>query len=161
MSVYPEMNQRYALVTVGFHFTDDGDPMSFTDKFRTQHNEILVIAKEMTAELKGSADAAVLRKQLSNLAGKLNFHLAMEDQALYPRLMERKNSDTHALAQKFMAEMGGLGKVFTTYNDKWQVSAIRKDAAGFASETQAVFAALTKRIARENTELYPLADKAS
>ena len=51
--------------------------MSFTDKFRTQHNEILQIAKEMTAELKGEADPAILRKLLSNLAGKLNFHLAM------------------------------------------------------------------------------------
>ena len=135
--------------------------MSFTDKFRTQHNEILQIAKEMTAELKGEADPAILRKLLSNLAGKLNFHLAMEDQALYPRLMDRKDSDTRQLAKKFMDEMGGLGKVFTTYNDKWQVSAIRKDPAGFLSETQTVFAALTKRIARENTELYPLADKTS
>ena len=57
--------------------------------------------------------------------------------------------------------MGGLGKVFSNYNDKWQVSAIRKDTAGFASETQGVFAALTQRIKRENTELYPLADKTS
>jgi iron-sulfur cluster repair protein YtfE (RIC family) len=135
--------------------------MSFTDKFRTQHDEILVIAKEMTAQLKGQPDPAVLRKQLSNLAGKLNFHLAMEDQALYPRLMERKDSDAKALAGKFMTEMGGLGKAFTSYNEKWQVSAIRNDLAGFAKETQAVFAALTKRIARENTELYPLADSAS
>jgi iron-sulfur cluster repair protein YtfE (RIC family) len=133
--------------------------MGFTDKFRTQHNEILVIAKEMTAEIKGDADAAVLRKLLSNLAGKLNFHLAMEDQALYPRLMERQDAEAKGMARKFMDEMGGLGKVFGTYNDKWQISAIRKDPAGFAGETQAVFAALTKRIQRENTELYPLADR--
>jgi len=133
--------------------------MGFTDKFRTQHNEILVIAKEMTTELKGEADAAVLRKLLSNLAGKLNFHLAMEDQALYPRLLERKDADAKKMAKQFMTEMGGLGKVFTTYNDKWQVSAIRNDPAGFAGETAAVFAALTKRIQRENTELYPLADR--
>ena len=135
--------------------------MGFTDKFRTQHNEILVIAKEMTAEMKGDGDAAVLRKLLSNLAGKLNFHLAMEDQALYPRLLERKEADAKTMAKQFMTEMGGLGKVFTTYNDKWQVSAIRKDPAGFATETHAVFSALTKRIQRENTELYPLADRAS
>jgi iron-sulfur cluster repair protein YtfE (RIC family) len=135
--------------------------MSFTDKFKAQHHEILTIAKEMTAEMKGKSDPALLRKLLSNLAGKLNFHLAMEDQALYPRLMERKDSDAKALATKFMDEMGGLGKVFTTYNDKWQLTAIRNDPAGFQSETQAVFGALTKRIARENTELYPLADRTS
>jgi iron-sulfur cluster repair protein YtfE (RIC family) len=135
--------------------------MSFTDKFRTQHNEILAIAKEMSTRLKGDADPAALRKLLSNLAGKLNFHLAMEDQALYPRLMERKDSDAKEMATRFMTEMGGLGKAFTTYNDKWQVSAIRNDPAGFASETQTVFGALSKRIGRENAELYPLADKAS
>jgi hypothetical protein len=135
--------------------------MGFTEKFRTQHGEILAIAKDMTSELKGEGDAAVLRKLLSNLAGKLNFHLAMEDQALYPRLMERQDAEAKGLAKKFMDEMGGLGKVFGAYNDKWQISAIRKDPAGFASETQAVFAALTKRIQRENTELYPLADRTS
>jgi hypothetical protein len=85
----------------------------------------------------------------------------MEDQALYPRLMERKDSDAKEMATRFMTEMGGLGKAFTTYNDKWQVSAIRNDPAGFASETQTVFGALSKRIGRENAELYPLADKAS
>jgi iron-sulfur cluster repair protein YtfE (RIC family) len=135
--------------------------MGFTDKFRTQHNEILLVAQQMTAELKGAADAAALRKLLSNLAGKLNFHLAMEDEALYPRLMERKEADSKALANKFMTEMGGLGKVFRTYNEKWQAAAIRTDPAGFAGETHAVFAALSKRIARENNELYPLADRTS
>ena len=135
--------------------------MSFTDKFKAQHHEILMIAKEMSAEMKGKSDPSVLRKQLSNLAGKLNFHLAMEDQALYPRLMDRKDSDAKVMARKFMDEMGGLGKVFGTYNDKWQLTAIRNDLAGFQAETQAVFSALTKRIARENTELYPLADRAS
>lgn len=132
--------------------------MGFTDKFRVQHNEILQIAKEMTEHLRGQPDPAVLRKLLSNLAGKLQFHLAMEDQALYPRLQGAADPKVKAMAKQFMTEMGGLGDAFAAYNSKWQVSAIRVDPAGFISETQAVFTALTQRIARENRELYPLAD---
>lgn len=135
--------------------------MGFTDKFRSQHEEILAIAGEITELLKKKADAAVLRKQLSNLAGKLNFHLAMEDKALYPRLMQQKDSRSNAMAAKFLKEMGGLGQVFAAYNDKWQVSAIRADAAGFADETRKVFGALAHRIAREDSDLYPLADSES
>ena len=135
--------------------------MGFTDKFRVHHNEILGVAGQITDELKGKADAGALRMLLSNLAGKLNFHLALEDKALYPRLMASNDSAANALATKFMTEMGGLGQAFTTYNNKWSVSAIRADAAGFANETRAIFTALTQRIARENRELYPLADRES
>jgi len=132
--------------------------MGFTDKFRLQHNEILQVAKEMTEQLRGEPDPAALRKLLSNLAGKLSFHLAMEDQSLYPRLLGASDPKVKSTAKQFMTEMGGLGGTFTAYNGKWQASAIRADPAGFAEETRAVFAALTQRITRENRELYPLAD---
>lgn len=135
--------------------------MGFTDKFRVQHNEILQIAKEMTEQLRGQPDPAALRKLLSNLAGKLQFHLAMEDQALYPRLQGASDPKVKAMANRFMTEMGGLGGAFAAYNTRWQVSAIRADVASFAEETDAVFAALTQRIVRENRELYPLADAAA
>jgi hypothetical protein len=134
--------------------------MSFTDKFRQQHVEILGIVGELNDKLKAKEDAQVLRSVLSNLAGKLNFHLAMEDKALYPRIMT-KDAKAKAMATKFMDEMGGLGDAFAAYNSKWQTAAIRKDPAGFADETRKVFAALGKRIARENAELYPLADSAA
>ena len=135
--------------------------MGFTDKFKGQHDEILAIAGEIQEKLKGTPDAAAIRKLLSNMAGKVNFHLAMEDKALYPRLMEHKDASAKALAGKFMKEMGGLAQVFTDYNNKWQVSAIKSDPAGFSNETRKVFGALSHRISRENSELYPLADAAS
>ena len=135
--------------------------MGYTDKFRTQHDDILRVAGDITSQLKTNGDAAALRKLLSNLAGKVNFHLAMEDEALYPQLMKAGTADVKARATKFKEEMGGLGKVFTDYNNKWQTSAIRADFDGFANETRKVFGALAKRIERENKELYPLADKAA
>ena len=132
--------------------------MGFTDKFRVQHEEILALTRQISASLKSEPDAVAIRKLVSSLAGKVNFHLAMEDKALYPRLAQQKDSRAHALATKFMADMGGLADVFMAYNNKWQVSAIKSDAEGFAHETRKVFGALAHRIQRENTELYPLAD---
>lgn len=133
--------------------------MSFTDKFRVQHDEILALAGQISEQLKKKPDAEVLRKQLSTLAGKVNFHLAMEDKALYPRLQQQKGSRADTLATRFASEMGGLARVFADYNNKWQVSAIRSDLAGFSEETRKVFGALAHRISRENSELYPLADE--
>jgi iron-sulfur cluster repair protein YtfE (RIC family) len=135
--------------------------MGFTDKFRTQHDEILALARQITDMVnERDPDAAAVRKQLSVLVGKVNFHLAMEDKALYPRLMERKGTRAEQVAGKFMAEMGGLAQVFAAYAAKWQVSAIRADLPGFAGETKKVFGALTQRISRETADLYPLADAA-
>ena len=135
--------------------------MGYTDKFRAQHEDILQVARDITAKLQAKGDPAALRKLLSNLAGKVNFHLAMEDEALYPHLMSAGNAAAKARAGKFKEEMGGLGRVFNEYNAKWQASAIRADFDGFANETRKVFGALAKRIERENNELYPLADKAA
>lgn len=133
--------------------------MSFTDKFRQQHEEILALAGEIQKKLKTKADAQELRTTLSNLAGKLNFHLAMEDKALYPRVM-KIDAGAHAVAARFVTEMGGLAEQFIAFNNKWQVSAIRSDPDGFANAAHKIFSALGKRVARENAELYPLADKA-
>lgn len=135
--------------------------MGFTDNFRSQHDEILALAGEIGEMLKaGEPDTAAMRKQLSLLAGKVNFHLAMEDKALYPRLLQRRGTQAEAVAGRFMSEMGGLAEVFAGYNAKWQLSAIRADLPGFGNETRKVFGALAHRIARETTQLYPLADAA-
>lgn len=135
--------------------------MGFTDNFRSQHDEILAVAGEINEMLKRrEPDAAAVRKQLSLLAGKVNFHLAMEDRALYPRLLQRKGTRAETLAGRFMSEMGGLADAFTAYNAKWQLTAIRADLPGFTNETRKIFGALTHRISRETSELYPVADEA-
>jgi hypothetical protein len=136
--------------------------MGFTDKFRAQHDDIMALANEISqAVAVREPDVPAVRKQLSLLAGKVSFHLAMEDQALYPRLQAMKGSRTAAVATRFQSEMGGLAEVFSGYNTKWQVSAIRADLPGFTNETRKVFGALAHRISRETSDLYPLADEAA
>jgi hypothetical protein len=135
--------------------------MAYTDNFKRQHQELLGIVGEITGKLKSEpGDAKGLRMLLSALAGKLTVHLAMEDKALYPRLAQVNVDNSRSVASAFQQEMGGLAGAFAEYNQKWQQSAIQADPGGFARATQELFGALGRRIARENTELYPLADRA-
>lgn len=135
--------------------------MAYTDNFKRQHQEMLGIVGDIVGKLKSQpADAKALRTLLSALAGKLTVHLAMEDKALYPRLAQANVDNSRALANAFQQEMGGLAGIFADYNQKWQQNAIQADPGGFALATQEVFGALGRRIARENAELYPLADRA-
>ncbi len=136
--------------------------MVYTDSFRKQHEDILsadqaIIAQLNVAGIQSASDN--IRLALSQLSGKLSIHLAMEDKSLYPRLLTSSDADTRRIAQEFMTEMGGLGAAFNDYNKKWTAQAIKADANGFIKETNAVFSALSQRIARENTQLYPLVDK--
>lgn len=135
--------------------------MAYTDNFRRQHQDLLGMVGEIVARMKAEPnDARGLRNLLSALAGKLTVHLAMEDNALYPRMAQVNVDNSRSVAQAFQQEMGGLAKAFADYNQKWQMNAIAADPAAFARDTHSVFAAIGRRIARENNELYPLADRA-
>lgn len=134
--------------------------MPSTDNLRKQHNDIVLVAREITTKLNTvPLDATALRSLLSRLAGQVNFHLAMEDQSLYPRLAACPDEEAKAVARKFMLEMGGLAEVFSVFSRKWQTCVIEADPLGFTAESRKVLAALGDRIQRENSVLYPLADK--
>lgn len=134
--------------------------MAYTDNLRKQHNDIVAVVREITVKLGSTRlDAPGLRSLLSRLAGQVSFHLAMEDDSLYPRLASSDNAQARTVATTFLQEMGGLAEVFTAFSRKWQVSAIEADPQGFTAESRKVLAALGDRIQRENSVLYPLADK--
>jgi hypothetical protein len=135
--------------------------MTPTQRYRDQHAEILQIANQISAYLEPGrlpAGAAEVRRLLSSLAGTLKHHLAVEDDSLYPRLRGHADPKLRAMATAFSGEMSGLKGAFQAYNQKWSERAIAANAGDFARETQGVFAALAKRIQRENTELYALVD---
>ncbi|HGY55230.1 MAG TPA: hemerythrin domain-containing protein [Caldithrix abyssi] len=137
--------------------------MAITDQYRRQHSDLLNIAHQIAAELNParlSNDATTVRSLLSTLAGKLSIHLAMEDKSLYPKLMQNSNPDVKATAKKFIDEMGGIAKAFDNYKNKWpHAMAIQKNPNDFISETKTLFNVLSKRIEKENKELYPLLER--
>lgn len=139
--------------------------MARTDNFKKHHVEILSIAKNIKTLLT-SGDAArhtaEVRQLLSQLSGKLSFHLAMEDRSLYPLLSTHADQGIKALSKKYSDEMGSLAQAFSNYQGKWSnTMIIDADLSGFIAETKTVFNALVRRIQREDTELYPIVDKLS
>jgi Hemerythrin HHE cation binding domain len=138
-------------------------PVNRTDRYRRQHAEIMQLATELGKQLDPSAlaaNASEARRILSDLSGKLIVHLAAEDTLLYPQLLTCRDQVTQKVAQQFTADMAPISKAFKDYALRWaSAGEIQSRADAFVWETRNIIDALAQRIRRENTELYPLADR--
>ncbi len=134
--------------------------MGATDRYVEQHQELLAIAGRIAGMLdpsKISRDAAPVRKELSSLIVKLKVHLTMEDNALYPALLNHPDTNVRGTAKVFQEQMGSIAKVVLGYNEKWASAAdIQASASEFIADTKSIYAALGQRIEKENNQLYPL-----
>lgn len=134
-----------------------------TANLRRQHDaaaDLVADIRAATAAYSGEVDAFALSLKLAKLVGVLRIHFAQEDRYLYPLVMAAADPQTRATAQAFVSEMGSLGAAFNDFAARWNSSsAIANAFDRFRRESDAVFNALTTRIARENSILYPLADK--
>ena len=137
--------------------------MNVTKSFRDQHDDLLKTASEIAARLnidQLSNDASEVRNLLSELLGKLNVHLSMEDKALYPKLLNHPDEEIKSMARRFIDEMGGIGDAVKAYKTKWpHALAIQKNPGDFIEQTKGIFNALTNRIEKENNELYKIVDE--
>lgn len=86
-------------------------------------------------------------------------HLKCEDWVLYPRLKASGDADLVDMAQAFVAEMGHIAGDFAVYDERWTTERVEREWADFRRETLAILAALAARIAREEGELYPAAER--
>lgn len=138
--------------------------MSKTARYREQHAEAEMLIRQIASELdptRLSTDASGVRRLLSSLAGKLAIHLKIEDECLYPMLAKHTDPKLRSLALSFQQEMGTLFPAFKEYTSRWPSPLeIQKNAQAFTRETKEIFAALRRRIERENTQLYTAVDSA-
>lgn len=137
--------------------------MSRTASYRGQHQKILDIVARLESCLAGDGsirDAALVRRELSTLVGTLTVHLAVEDEAVYPRLIGHSDQDVRDLAKRFVDEMGDLRAQLSAYTQRWPTAgAIQMDPSAFTDETRALLEALRARIVAEDDQLYPLVDR--
>ena len=131
--------------------------------FRQQHDELLDIASEISSHLTSEGlakNSGQVQKLFVRLLGKLSVHLSLEDEWLYPKLLEHSDETVRRTAERFVAEMGGIGQAVTKFKDKWIIStsAIGDDPQGFINEAKRIFTALGQRIEAENKELYRIAE---
>jgi hypothetical protein len=134
-----------------------------SDRFRRQHEELGGLALEIEDAITGPgfpANAREVRRMMARFKGKLVVHSTMENEALYPRLLEHADPDVRASAQRLFNELGGIYDAFALHHARWStVELISIDPHTFVRHTQEVFARLRLRVERENDELYPLADR--
>jgi len=132
--------------------------------YRKQHSELVEVVQAIAGKLDpaslANSGATETTALLKVLAGKLLVHLAAEDYDLYPKLIASTDRETATTAKQFQDEMGGLKGAFQAYYGKWNTpELVQADPAGFIDDTQGVFEALGTRVEKENTVLYPLADR--
>lgn len=134
-----------------------------TESYRNQHVEVRALAARIEKLLNPttiSADPAPVAAVIQNLFGKFGVHLAIEDAALYPRMVSHADAGLRSAAGNFQKEMGGLKVEFDAYRRRWPgPSAISRDPSGFVAETNKVLEVLKRRIDREESELYSLYDR--
>jgi hypothetical protein len=137
--------------------------MRITEQYRIQHAQISEMIYAIEARLdvaEVTADPTLMRRLFTQLAGKLLFHLALEDGAFYPRLLVHPEREVRQLANHCVAEGGHLRAKFEDFMRRWIHSELmRRDPETFVREAEAIFRALQHRIELEDEGLYELVDR--
>jgi hypothetical protein len=141
------------------------DDVRPTENFRRQHAELFALGAEIARQLtikNLETNAPHVRRLIAKFAGKLAMHARMENEALYPRLLAHHDVAVQERARGLLDEVRHIYGVFGKYERRWpDAQTIAGDAALFVRETMDVMRLLGKRMAREDAELYPLADSAA
>jgi len=136
-----------------------------TNRFVRQHEELSLLAKDLLKNLDTNAitkDPTIVRRALATFSGKLRVHAAMEQEALYPRLLASDDLEVRGKAEDLLAEVGDLYELFFKHLGRWNDAvAIKGDPETFCRETMQLLYRLKVRMKRENEELYPMAERAS
>ncbi|NVE95095.1 hemerythrin domain-containing protein [Altererythrobacter lutimaris] len=136
--------------------------MSQTRTFRRQHAALEKLATELSeamSRIDADPDAERCAHIIAKMTGILILHLAAEDRSLYPRMIASSDPAVSKTASEFAEEMGNLAPAYSEFEAKWRsADAICDDPQGFRQEAQAILQALSTRIHRENTVLYPIAE---
>jgi hemerythrin-like domain-containing protein len=85
-------------------------------------------------------------------------HLKKEDWLIYPRLKASSRSGLREIAARLCSELGSFEEAFGSYTRRWTSGGISKDWSGFREDTLAMMQLLHRRMALEESELYPLVD---
>ncbi len=135
--------------------------MDDLEEFRAEHREIARLMDRFGEMLAGDEPPEALaflhfRREFGH---SLNQHLKREDWLLYPRLQASSCPEVREVAQRLASEMGAFEAAFGLYARRWTSARICEDWGGYRQESTAMIRRLRSRIATEERELYPLADR--
>lgn len=130
-----------------------------TKIYRQQHGEMRRMVQELSRYLV-PIDPEACRSSLAKLAGILKIHLAMEDNALYPRMLANPDAAVRKIAAEYQQSMGQLAPAFETFYEKWRRhGAIDSAPQEFVDACRGIADALKKRMDLEDANLYQLVDE--
>lgn len=133
--------------------------MKPSDNGRRQHEELQAAAVELeTHAARADCDPVLLRRQLARFGGRLLVHATMEEEALYPRLLESGNPTLAALAQRLHDDVADVYVVVAEFVTRYTLDRAIGDVAAFRTELAVVLERLRTRLTLENEQLYPAAD---
>jgi len=132
------------------------------DRYHHDHSTIL----EQIDTLRSLAQAGIadnaehIGQAIVGTASLIKFHLAAEDQVLYPRLARSAVPGVAELSARYQVEMQGIAAAFSAFVTRWRVPArLQADPEGFRRDANTVLKALYERLRREDRELYPAAEQ--
>lgn len=137
-------------------------PRLATERYRRQHDELAALAAAIEQKLEGvqaGQKAADVRRLLAQYSGKLSVHLRMEDEALYPRALGDGDATLQRVAATLQGDVGPLHDEFQAFLKAWPSAAvIEARPRDFALQLARTLRTITRRMQREEAELYPLVD---
>lgn len=126
-------------------------------ELREQHDSIMAVADELRTAIGNTSSPKPVSAIRWRLARLLLAHLAVEDGHFYPAMLGHSDIAAQETAQRFQNEMGKLSSAFSQYMATWTDVQIAADWPKFCQVTGDILAALERRVAQENAQLYPLA----
>ena len=134
-----------------------------TENFRRQHTELAAILSQLAAWLEPKvlqSDASEVRRLLISFAAKLKIHHSLEDDYLYPRLVECPDQTMSTIARRCQQELCGTSKKCMEYTERWKSPGkIEASPIEFITQTRQVISDLRTRISREDNDLYEAFDR--
>jgi hemerythrin-like domain-containing protein len=135
-------------------------PMNI-ERYKSDHARIVRLVAELKqlvlADCKAHADA--IAQKVVEMSFAIKFHLAIEDQILYPHLKKSTDERVAGTARRFQDEMGPLACDFAAFVRRWNTKyLVGSEPAAMRSEAINILERIRRRMHEENQELYPLAE---
>ena len=136
-----------------------GDIM-LIDELRAEHRVLEAQAAELLRVVAGqSPDSASVAGLRWRMARTLADHCEREDRHVYDWLLCSGDAVATVYALRCRQEHGVLVERFRTYILDWPVGRIAREWTEFGRATQEIVASIADRMAREEEQLYPHADR--
>lgn len=137
--------------------------MRSAENLQRQHKKLQAMAAELVSlAARPRPDVSLVRRALARFSGTLHMHATMEEEGLYPSLLDSRDPEVRRTAERLYRDLGGLYAMWDEFVARWDdPETIRKRPTRFRFDLGRVLLRLGMRMRREDRELYPMALRAT